>query len=55
MSEEEAFVPQTLREVNFYGDDLAIAIVSNEAFVALRPIVEYLGLAWGSQRSHTSS
>lgn len=50
-SEEQALVPQLLREVNFDGDDLAIAIVSNEAFVALRPIVEYLGMSWGSQRN----
>jgi len=51
MSEEQTHVPQTLREVNFYGDNLAIAVVNNEAFVALRPIAEYLGLAWGSQRN----
>src|SRR6266567_1470830 len=50
MSEEQALVPQTLREVNFYGDSLPIAVVNNEAFVALRPIVEYLGMSWGSQR-----
>ncbi len=50
MNEEQALVPQALREVNFYGDHLAIAIISNEAFVALRPIVEYLGLAWSPQR-----
>ncbi len=47
MSEEQALVPQTLREVNFYGDNLAIAVINNEAFVALRPIVEYLGMSWG--------
>lgn len=51
MSKEQILVPQTLREVNFYGDNLAIAVINNEAFVALRPIVEYLGLSWGSQRN----
>lgn len=51
MSEEQALVPPTLREVNFYGDNLAIAVINNEAFVALRPIVEYLGMSWGSQRN----
>jgi hypothetical protein len=50
MSEEQTLVPQTLREVNFYGDSLPIAVVNTEAFVALRPIVEYLGMSWGSQR-----
>ena len=31
MSEEQALAPQTLREVNFYGDNLAIAVINNEA------------------------
>jgi hypothetical protein len=51
MSEEHTLVPQTFREVNFYGDTLPIAVVNNIAYVAIRPIAEYLGLAWGSQRN----
>ena len=43
------------RQVDFYGDNITAALVKVEAghdpevFVALRPICEYLGLAWSSQ------
>jgi hypothetical protein len=50
MSEEQHLVPRALREIDFYHDKLMIALVDNEAYVALRPITEYLGLDWSAQR-----
>lgn len=50
MDDKQVFVTQSLREINFYGDTLAIALIANDAFVALRPIVQYLGLDWSAQR-----
>ncbi|MGH2509238.1 MAG: phage antirepressor N-terminal domain-containing protein, partial [Ktedonobacteraceae bacterium] len=48
-----AIVPQTIREVDFYGDELIVAISGNEAYVVLRPIVQNLGVDWSSQRRRT--
>jgi hypothetical protein len=42
-------VPQEVREVNFYGDLLLVALVDDVAYVALRPIVEFLGAEWAPQ------
>lgn len=39
-----------LQSVNFHGDRLATAEVNGEIYVALRPIVEALGLSWQTQR-----
>ena len=50
MSEEQHLVPRALREIDFYHDKLIIALVDNEAYVALRPITEYLDLDWSAQR-----
>lgn len=38
-----------LASVNFHGDRLATCMVANEPHVAMRPIVEALGLSWGTQ------
>lgn len=43
-------VPQTVREVDFYGDKLIVAVVVNEAYVVLRSIVQNLGVDWSPQR-----
>lgn len=51
--ESRALVPQAVREVEFYGDVLQIAIVDEVAYIALRPLAEHLGLEWGSQRLRT--
>src|SRR5689334_15985330 len=45
-----ALIPTTIHEVTFYDDTLLAALVGDVPFVAIRPIVESLGLAWGSQR-----
>ncbi len=50
MSTEKALVPHRLQEVNFYDDTLAVAVVDDNAYIALRPIADYLGLEWSSQR-----
>lgn len=44
-----ALVPQAVREVTFYDDVLIVAIVGDEAYVALRPITDFLGLEWSAQ------
>ncbi len=46
-----ALVPQRERTVAFYGDDIPVAQADDGTlYVALRPITDYLGLAFGSQR-----
>lgn len=54
MSEEpRALVPLQERQVDFYGDNLLAVLVEEDekrwVYVPIRPIVEYLGLAWSSQ------
>ena len=50
MGTEKGLVPHRLQEVNFYDDTLAVAVVDDAAYIALRPIADYLGLEWSSQR-----
>src|SRR5579859_770027 len=50
MNEKHILVPEAFREIDFYGDLLLVALIGTEAYVALRPIVEYLGLDWSGQR-----
>ena len=40
---------QEIREVNFYGDMLLIGLVDGAPYVALRPIVDFIGVDWASQ------
>ena len=40
---------QEVREVNFYGDTLLVALVDDAPYVALRPIVDFIGIDWASQ------
>lgn len=42
-------VPQAVREVPFYEDVLLVALVEDIAYVALRPIANFLGLQWAPQ------
>jgi len=48
-----ALVPLQERRVNFYGDELIAVLVEvdgqHQIYVPVRPICEYLGLAWSSQ------
>ena len=45
-----ALVPRAVREVTFYGDVLLIALVGDVPYVAIRPIADFIGLDWSSQR-----
>jgi hypothetical protein len=45
-----ALIPRTTREVTFYGDVLLVALVGEVPYVAIRPIAEFIGLEWSSQR-----
>ncbi len=41
--------PEEVREVVFYGDRLLVALVDGIPYVALRPIVGFLGVEWSAQ------
>ena len=44
-----ALVPQDVREVNFYGDVLSVALMDDVPDVALRPIIDFIGVEWTAQ------
>jgi len=48
--EEKALVPTTTQEVDFYGDLLTVALANEVPYIAIRPITDFLGLEWSSQR-----
>ncbi len=52
-SNENALVPLDVRTVDFYGDHVTGAVVQvgdeTQIYVPLRPICDYLGLAWSGQ------
>ncbi len=52
-SNENALVPLEVRTVDFYGDHVTGAVVQvgdeTQIYVPLRPICDYLGLAWSGQ------
>lgn len=50
MEEGQALVPQALQEVNFYDENLIVAVVNGSAYIALKPITDYLQVDWSSQR-----
>lgn len=54
MSEEKALIPLEEKTVDFYGDNISAALVKvktrEEVYVPLRPLCDYLGLDWSSQR-----
>jgi len=53
MSEEKALVPIQEKTVNFYGDTIIAVLVEvngdRQVYVPVRPISDYLGLAWSAQ------
>src|SRR6266568_6916509 len=54
MSDEStALVPIQEKHVNFYGDEIIAVLVEingeRQVYVPVRPITEYLGLAWSAQ------
>ena len=53
MNEENALVPVEERTISFYDDEIRLVIVQREsrqqAFVPVRPICEFLDVAWSSQ------
>lgn len=51
MGEETALVPRAERTVDFYGDNISVALVDDEIYVPLRPVSEFLGLQWNGQRA----
>jgi len=46
---EQPVVPTTFHEFDFYGDLLTVALVGSRAYVAIKPITDFLGLDWPSQ------
>ena len=52
MSEEQHLVPRALREIDFYHDKLIIALVDNEAYVALRPRLDMCLLPGEARSNH---
>jgi len=48
-NKERMLAPQESRVVDFYGDMLLVALVDDVAYVALRPIVDFLGVDWAPQ------
>jgi len=57
MQGEKALVPIGEQTVDFYGDQITIALVEIDGhsmnYIPLRPICEYLGLSWSGQRERT--
>lgn len=53
MSESQALVPIDERAIDFYGDEVMGVIIEEggerRIYVPVRPICEYLGLAWSAQ------
>lgn len=50
MTQELALTPRAERMVNFYGDQITVALVGeDDLYVPLRTVTEYLGLEWSSQ------
>jgi hypothetical protein len=53
MTDSRDLVPQTERFVDFYGDRINLLLLKDTAYVPLKPIADFLGLAWSSQRQRT--
>lgn len=53
MNDEQALVPVEQKQVLFYEDEIVAVLVADgaeqEVYVPVRPLVELLGLSWGSQ------
>ena len=46
MEESKCLVPDVVETVDFSGDTLTVVLVEGKAFVALRPVSQFLGLEW---------
>lgn len=53
MSDSKTLVPQSEKFVDFYGDRISLLLLDDTAYVPLRPITDFLGMAWSSQRQRT--
>ena len=57
INKQPVLVPIEERSVDFYGDEITMALVHLEQrtqlYVPLRPICTYLGLSWSGQRERT--
>jgi hypothetical protein len=49
INEAAALVPMRAKPVDFYGEELIIAMSHEASYVALRPICDYLGMDWSAQ------
>lgn len=53
LADERALVPVEQRTIDFYEDEILAALIEvdgrPEVFIPIRPICEYLGLAWNGQ------
>lgn len=53
MADEKAIIPVEEQTVNFYGDEITIAIVDvdgrSRLYIPIKAISDYLGLAWSGQ------
>ena len=47
--EENALIPTSTQEVNFYGDLITVATVNDTPYVTIKPTSDYLGLRWSGQ------
>jgi hypothetical protein len=54
MTEQKALVPLEQKQVRFYDDKITAVLVDDDAgqqvFVPIRPICDFLGVAWTAQR-----
>jgi hypothetical protein len=47
---QQALIPVEQREIDFYGDTvIAVLVEDGTVYVPLRPICDYLGIAWNAQ------
>lgn len=57
-NKEPVLIPIEERNVDFYGDEITMALVQLEQrtqlYIPLRPICTYLGLSWSGQRERTA-
>ncbi len=49
-SSSVVLVPTVVQEIIFYEDLLPVALIEDKAYVALRPIADYLEVDWSGQR-----
>jgi len=45
----DVLIPQEVKQIDFYGDELLVALVDGVPYVAVRPIVGFLKIDWSTQ------